>query len=860
MIRLYRALLWLYPTSFRLEYGDEMGAVFAQDLAGAGPLGRLGLFLGAVADVVPNALAQHGDVLRQDLRYTVRTLNHARGFALTAILVTALGVGANTAAFSVADFVLLRPLPYPEADRLVKLFERSLVGSGYNELSPADHQDWRRLNSTFQAIGAYADGAVNLVGAGDPRRLQIASVTPDLLPLVGVSPLLGRVFEPETTGDADLRTAVLGYGLWQSQFGGDRGVLGRTVNLNGAPYEVIGVMPPGFYFPSRGVEAWLPLVVSPDDFQDRDNTFLKGVGRLKDGVTLELAQADLEVVAARLAGDYPETNAETGAFLVRLQDEVQDRARFLLLALCGAALCILLLACANLANLLLARAAARERELAVRAALGAGRERLVRQMITESVTLAAIGGAVGVLVAVLAVPLLTRLVPTTLPIAEQPTLDLRILAVAALFTAFTGIGFGLLPALRAGGGGGFTALRDGARAGGGRKQRLRAALVTVEVAMSVVLLISSGLLMRAVWRVQATEPGFRAEGVLTLRTHLPRPRYDSPLRRDEFYTRVLADVRALPGVESAAYISFLPMVMTGGIWGVSIPGRAETRDNAASLRFVTPGFFATIEIPLLRGRDIEAGDTFDRPFAAVVSEALARRHWPGEDPIGKQFQFAFFERTVVGVVGDVRVRGLERTSEPQVYLSHLQVPDGGLIFYDPKDLVIRSSVPAAALVPAVRRIIRSADAEQPIADVMMLADVVASQTAPRRAQLRVLVALAVLALVLAGVGIHGLLAFTVSQRRQEIGVRLALGAEPRGIARLVLREGLLLAVLGIVPGVIAAYLAARGMSALLFGVKPADPATMLTAVGLCLLMTLAGSLLPALRAVRVSPMSVMRAE
>lgn len=497
----------------------------------------------------------------------------------------------------------------------------------------------------------------------------------------------------------------------------------------------------------------------------------------------------------------------------------------------------------------------------MRAALGAGRERLVRQMITESVALAAMGGAAGVLVAVVAVPLLTRLVPTTLPIAAQPGLDLRIVGLAVLFAGITGIGFSLVPALRVGAGGGLAALREGARTGGGRKRRLRAALVTVEVAMSVVLLISTGLLVRAVWRVQATDPGFSSKGVLTLRTHLPRPRYDSPLRRDEFYTAVLSQVTALPGVSGAAYISFLPMVMTGGIWRATIKGRDEEGgSNAASLRFVTPGFFSTMGIPILRGRDVEPGDTFDRPFVAVVSESFAQRYWPDENPIGQVFNFAFFDRTVVGVVRDIRVRGLERNSEPQVYLSHLQVPEGGLIFYDPKDLVIRSSVPAAALLPAVRRIVRSADPEQPVSDVMALQGVLAGQTAPRRAQLRVLLALAAIALVLAGVGIHGLLAFTVLQRRQEIGVRLALGAEPRGIARMVLREGLLLASLGIVPGVLAAYAAARGMHALLFGVHPGDPATIVAAVGLAFGMTLAGSWLPTVRAVRVSPMSVMRAE
>jgi len=862
MTRLYRMLLHFYPTSFRLEYGEGMTALLAERATGLGPLGRARLLLGAVAETIPNALAAHGSILAQDLRYTARTLSRAQGFALTAVLVTALGVGANTAAFSVADFVLLRPLPYPQADRLVKLFEGSADGSGFNELSPAEYRDWKGMNTTFQAIGAYTDRAVNLTGAGEPQRLQIAAMTPELLPLIGVSPLLGRVFHPSSDGEEDLRTVVLSHGLWQAQFGGDAGVLGRSVNLHGTPHEVIGVMPPGFNFPRRDVQAWLPLVFHEDDFVDRDDTYIKGVGRLADGVTLAQARADLTVVTTRLGRDYPETSAGTIPFIFALQDEVSQQSRVLLLALCGASLCILLLACANLANLLLARAGARARELAVRAALGAGRERLVRQLVTESITLAAIGGAAGVLVSVLAVPLLARLVPTTLPIAGRPGLDLRVLAMAALFTGLTGLGFGLLPALRVGGRTGFAGLREGSRSGGAGRQRLRALLVTLEVAVSVVLLISSGLLIRAIWVVQATDPGFTPQNVLTLRTALPRPKYDSPVRRAEFYDRVLRDVRALPGVESAAYITGLPMVMTGGIWDVTIPGRQAPRDGSdgVSLRFVTPQFFGSLGIPIHRGRDVADGDTGDRPFVAVVSRSFVRQHWPDEDPIGKQFQVAFQPRTVVGVVGDVKVRGLEQRNEPQVYLPAPQVPEGGLIAYDPKDLVIRHAGTDVTLLPAVRRIIYAADPAQPISDVRPLAEVVAGETATRRAQFLLLGALAAIALLLSGVGIHGLLAYTVSQRSHEIGVRLALGARPGSVARMVLSEGMRLALLGIVPGVLGAYAAARGMSALLFGVQPADPATIAAAVLVVLLMALAGCLLPALRAVRVNPMQALRAE
>jgi predicted permease len=436
-----------------------------------------------------------------------------------------------------------------------------------------------------------------------------------------------------------------------------------------------------------------------------------------------------------------------------------------------------------------------------------------------------------------------------------------VLAVAALFTGLTALGFGLFPALRAGHTG-FAALREGTRAGGGRKQRVRAVLVAVEVTMSVILLITSGLMIRAVWRVQAIDPGFAPQRVLTLRTALPRPKYDSPVRRGEYYDRVLARVRALPGVQSAAFISGLPMVMTGLITGVEVPGREVRgrRREGVSHRWVTPQYFRTLGIPLRRGRDIEDADTSNRTWSAVVSASFAERYWPGQDPIGETFRHRDQTRTVVGVVGDVKIRGLERNSEPQIYLPAPQITEDFPALLDPKDLVIRHAGQGEALVAAVRQIVREVDPEQPISDVRTMEEVLAGDTASRRAQLQVLGVLAAVAVLLSAVGIYGLLAYTVSQRSQEIGVRLALGADPATVGRMILADGMRMAVIGIVPGVLGAYAAARGMSALLFGVPPSDPATFATAVGLALLMTLAGSLVPALRAVRVSPMSVLRAE
>jgi predicted permease len=852
----YRLLLRLYPTSFRHEYGRELERAFAARHVGAPAIVRVPA---ALVDVIPNALATHWDILRQDLRYIWRTLRRAPGFAITAILVVALGVGANTAAFSVADFVLLRPLPFPQPEQLVKVWTRT-PGYPQMELSPANYRDWKSSAKTFAAMGAYTPTAFNLVSDAEPMRVQAALVTSDVLSLLGVRPLAGRVFAAADTVEG--QSVILSHDLWSQHFGADAGVLGRTIDLDGSRYTIIGVMPPTFHFPTRGTALWTTLQFDADEFQERANNYLNVVARLRNGVTVEQAAAELDVIAAQLERAYPKENEKTGANIYRLSDEMSERTRLLLLALCGAALCTLLLACANLASLLLARAVSREREIAVRAALGAGRERIVRQLVTESSVLALLGGLVGIAVAVLAVPALSLLVPNTLPIASQPSVDLRVLGFASALVVLTGLAFGVLPAFRAGRARAAAALRDGARAGGGRRQRARAILVMIEVMASVALLTSSGLLVRAMWRLQAVDLGFESDNVLTLRTALPMPRYRAVLPREQFYESVLAQVRALPGVEAAAYTSWAPLTMRGGIWPVVIRGSSVIRDmaNSASLRMVTPGYFATLGVPMRRGRDIEDTDDGSRPNVAVVSESFAKRYWPNENPIGKRFSFGLREREVIGVAGDVRVRGPERPSEPQVYVPSKQVNDSMMVFYAPKDLLIRSTAPVSSLMPEIRRIVRSVDPRQPISNVVTLADIVAGETASRFAQLRVLGILAVIALLLASVGLHGLLSFTVSSRTHEIGVRVALGAQSDRILRMILREGVVLALGGLVPGIALAYAAARGMEALLAGVRPGDPVTFSIAATLCGATALIACLRPALRAARVDPATALRAE
>lgn len=859
-LSVYRALLRLYPSSYRAEHGSELLRTFMESNRGRGPM--VGT-LAAIGDVVPNAIAAHWEILRHDVHYAVRTMGRSRGFVTTVVLVTALGVGANTATFSVADAVLLRPLPFPDPNALVRLCEGPKEGGGWgcmNELSPANFRDVAATVTKTGGWGAFTYAEANLVGFGEPVRIGGMAVTPNVFSVLGVRPIMGRVFDPAAR-DRDEGSVVLSYGLWQSQFGGDPGVVGKTIRLDDTPRVIIGVMPAGFHFPSPNDQLWMPLILREDDYAERDNTYLQAIGRLAPGATFEQARVELSAIFARLATDHPETNAETGFSFFRQRDFVLPRYRLMLLALCGASLSLLLLTGANLGNLLLVRAAGRERELAVRAALGAGRERLMRQMLTESVVLALVGGVAGVIVATLAVPLLSHLVPNTLPLAEAPRVDLRALAIAAGFTALTGVGFGLIPAAMVGRTG-FRALRDGTRAGGGRRQRLRTVLVMVEVAVSVVLLVASGLLIRAVWKVQGVDPGFASERVLTLRTALTASRSADSVRRTDFYDRVLAGVQNLPGVKTAAYTSGLPMVLTGGIAGVEVPGMEvrNRRNNGVSLRYVSPQFFSTLGIQVLQGRAIEDGDRIGRPRVAVVSESFVREYWPNENPLGKTFKVRGLEPAIIGVVRDIKVRGLERTNEPQLYMSASQAPGqlGGL--YIPKDLILRASVPGETLLPAVRDVIRRVDPEQPVSNVRLMSEVVAEQTADRRAQLRILSALAAVALLLTGVGIHGLLAFMVAQRAREIGVRLALGAEPGRVARMIVGEAARLALLGGVPGIIAAYAAARAMSALLFGIPPGDPITLATGTVLVILVTLAGALAPAFRAVRVSPLLAMRAE
>jgi putative ABC transport system permease protein len=862
-MRWYRALLSLYPASFRAEYGEEMAAIHRLRLrdAGGGPE-RLLAHAAAFQEVVMTAPAVHWDIFKQDMRYTLRTLRRAPGFALTAIMVVALGIGANSAAFSVTDFVLLRPLPFPDADRLVTIWQRS-PGYSQMELAPANIIDWRAAAASFERVGIYRAFSGYVLGHGDPVRVVGAAVNSDLLPALGVRPALGRAFAEGEDGRTADRVVVLSHTLWQAAFGGDSGVIGRKILLDDDPYTVIGVMPAGFTYPGRESELWVPLRLSPEEASDRTNNEFYAVARLQPGVTLAGARAEMELLAAQSRAQYPKENENTGVAVNELRaDLVSEQSRTMVKALSGAAFAVLLIVCANLANLLLARAVGRQQELAVRTAMGAGRERLVRQLATESVVISLLGGAVGLLLAAAVVPLLWSLVPTVLPTTATPAIDVRVMAFAAVLTFVTALTFSLVPMMRTGAAAGVRGLREGARAIGGGKERLRGALVIAEVGASVLLLVVTGLLLRALFTVQARDSGFRAEGVLTMRTDFQDAKYVATSRRAEFYNRLLGEIRTIPGVTNAAYISGLPMVWGGGIWPVGINGvELERRENnTATMRFVTPGFFATMNIPILRGRDVSDSDTMSSERVAVVSASFVRRYWPDQDPRGRHFNFAGDDRTIVGVAGDIRVRGLERDSEPQVYLPYRQVADGRLWGYVPRELVISATVPLAPIVPTVRAIVRANDPQLPILHVRPMTDIVGRQTATRTVQVRVLAGFALVAFLLAAIGIHGVLSFAVSQRTSEIGVRIALGAQRRDILAMVAARGVQLVAVGLALGVALAYYAGRWLQALLAGISPLDLSTYGAAIGLTAVMALAGTLLPTLRALRVDPIKAIRAE
>jgi putative ABC transport system permease protein len=810
--------------------------------------------------------------LLQDIRYGLRVFAQRPGFTAVAVVTLALGIGANTAIFSLVNAVLLRPLKYREAERLVMLWEDgSAAGFPRDNGAPANYADWKSQQQSFDAMAATRQLTFDLTGDGEPEKLYAFGVESNFFQLLGVEPALGRTLLPGEDG-ADSRVAVISHGLWQRRFGGESSIVGREVQLNGEKYTVVGVMPRGFQFELPNFDLWTPLGLTPAQMADRNGHFLEIVARLKAGVSVEQARADLNVISERIAEADPNNATGLKAAVVPMREQLAGDSRQSFMILLGAVAMVLLIACANVAGVLLSRAAARRREIAVRAALGASRVRIVRQLLTESVLLGAAGGALGALLALWAFAFLQQLVPAGMREMVELKLDSSVLLFTLAVSLLAGIAFGLAPALQASKTDLNYALKQGgARGGVGSGRRLRGAFVVSQVALALVLLVGAGLLIQTLNRLRGQYSELRPESVLTLRTPLAENRYREPSRRAAFYEQVLARVKSLPGVEAAGYTTAVPLTRKGGANGLSLEGRDNGPQSNwnANHRQVTPDFFRAMGQTLREGRAFDERDDEGAPSVAAVNEAMAERFWPGESAIGKRFKVGSPDSpepwmTIVAVVADVRQMGADAPVKPEMYVPFRQAapywPKAPYSFFTPRDLVVRSSGDPQSLVAAVRQAVHEVDPYQPISGVRTMDEVLGVETAQRRVGMILLTAFASLALLLAALGIYGVLAFFVVQHTQEIGVRLALGARPSDVLRLVVGRGMRLALAGVGLGLAASFGLARLLASMLYEVSPGDPATYALVALLLACVALVACLVPARRATKVDPMVALRYE
>jgi putative ABC transport system permease protein len=800
----------------------------------------------------------------QDLRFGLRMLWKNPGFSLVAILTLALGIGTNTAIFSVVNGVLLRPLPYPGAERLV-YFEGINPDRGISKsaLSVPDYLDWQSQADAFESIAVFLEGGMPLTGDGaEPERVSRAVVTPSFFPTMGVTPLMGRALLKEDEV-ADDYVAVLSYGLWQRRFGGNPNVVGSWFTFGGdTRCMVVGVMPRGFDYPAKA-QIWTLLYPNPKE--RRDNRYVKVIGRLKPTATIAGAQSQIETISARLAQQYPETNNGWSARLQGLQAWMTKDVRTSLLLLLGAVGFVMLIACANIANLLLARASARRREIAVRTALGAGRGRIIRQLLTESLLLAALGGAVGLALSLFFTKVLIAFGPADVPRLDQVGLDMRVLGFTVGVVGLVGLLFGLAPALHVSKTDLNDVLKEGGRASseGRGRNRMRALLVVSEIALSVLLLIGASLLIKSFVLLRDVNPGFDPENVLTMRVAFFDSRYARDIHlQPAFFRELTSRVSALPGVEAAGGTVALPL--GGSNYGVGRAfvreGRPLTTEEALQTDYfvVTPDYFKSMRIPVKTGRSFTDGDAAETPQVIIVNESLARRVFAGEDPIGKRITAWPDEkvpREIVGVVGDVKSKKLEAETSYQIYVPYAQDAGWGAL-----SLAVRTKGEPEALTSAVRGAILSIDKNQPVYDIKTMDDVFSASVANTRLVMLLFGVFSVFALLLASIGIYGLIAYSVAQRTHEIGIRLALGAQTREVLRMIVTQGMVLTLIGAGLGLAGAFAATRVMRGLLYGVSPTDP---LIFIGVSLLLTVVALLacyIPARRATKVDPMIALRYE
>jgi predicted permease len=801
------------------------------------------------------------DALFADLRYGLRLFRKSPLFTVVAAGTLALGIGANTVIFSVVDAVVIRALPYDDPDRVVVLWEdASRAGFARNTPAPGNFNDWRRMNRSFADLAATRGVTASLTGDGTPEQILGRAATPNFFGVLGVRPQLGRTFSEAEDRDGT-QVVVISYGLWQRRYGGDAGIVGRTILMNDGRWEVAGVMPRSFAFRNRAIDYWIPIHFSPAQAAERGSHYLNVVGRLKPGVSLDAARDDMKTVARRLSERYPGTGSESGVVLVPVKEDMLGNTQLELLVLMGAAAAVLLIACANLAGLLLSRAAGRRGELAVRAALGADRGRLIRQLVVEGVLLSTIGAVAGLALVPISGDLVASLTPTAIVKISASTLDLRLLAFTSLVAIGTGLLFSIAPALHAGRMSLRDALEQQARSAiGGGSRVTRDALVVLQIAAAVVLLVATGLMIRTIVNLRSIDVGFKREQLLTMRTTLPRPRYADPQKRLAFYDRVLAGVRALPGVEQAAYASTLPFISQGNTSWFRVEGMAMPSDrvNDALYRTGTTDYLSTLGAGLVEGRLIDGRDGPGTPRVVVVNETLAREFFPGESPLGHRMQFsepANPFHTIVGVVRDVRERGYEASLKPGIYLSIAQAPESWAV---PEYLAVRARQGTGELAEPVRRVIAGVDPAQPVAAVRSMDDIMDIEVADRHQQMVLLGAFATLAVVLASLGLYGLLAYAVVQRSREIGLRIALGATPRAVVALVAAKGFVLIAIGLSLGALTGWAVTRTMSSVLYGVRANDAPTFAAVLILLGMVSLAACVVPSVRAARVDPMVVLR--
>jgi putative ABC transport system permease protein len=806
--------------------------------------------------------------LLQDFRYGLRMLFKHPGFTLIAVVALALGIGANSAIFSVVNTIVLRPLPFDKPEQLVMLWGTNLKKSETKSSAAyLNVADWRERNHVFDSIAGYSGGTATLTGGEAPVQLDGVVTTADLFRVLGVKLVMGRSFTIEDERAGATPVVIIGEGLWQRRYGGDRGIVGRQIMLDGKPATVVGIAPSAFKFPldtPTPAEFWTPLDARDELNAERGASYLRVVARLKPGVQLEQAQAEMSAISGQLEQEYPDKNAGVGVHVISLHEELVGDVKPALLVLLGAVGFVLLIACANVANLLLARSTSRAKEIAIRTALGARRLRVMRQLLTESVLLSLVGGVLGLLLAMWGLDLLVSAIPADLPRVQEIGLDSRVLFFTLAVSVLTGIVFGLAPALQASKVDLTEALKEGTRGGGQslRRNRIRSLLVVSEVALSLVLLVGAGLLIKSFVRLREVNTGFDARNVLTATVSLSSKYEDEP-QQAAFFRGLIQEVKALPNVEAVGVVMPLPLSGNNVQASFAVEGREEMAKKekpTAHFRSVSPEYFHAMSIPVLKGRTFTDRDGVDAPLVVIINETFARKYFAGEDPMGRRITFATLSmeealHEVVGVVGDVRHDKPDREAEAEYYTSYLQMPLGEM------SLVVRSKTGnPASLTPQLREAVLRLDKDQPIYEVRTMTQLLADAIAQQRFSMLLLGVFAALALTLAAVGIFGVMNYSVAQRTHEIGIRMALGAQSTDVLRMVLGQGMILTLTGIGVGLAASLLLTRVMSSLLYGVSVTDP---LVFAGVALVLAsvaLLASFIPARRATRVDPMVALRYE